>query len=50
MSIPSNSVSMSSSESIATPSRPTSPSLRAWSESWPINEGMSNAVDSPVWP
>ena len=32
-SIPANSVSMSSSESIATPSRPTSPSERAWSES-----------------
>ena len=43
-SIPSNSVSMSSSVSIATPSRPTSPSERAWSESWPISDGMSNAV------
>ncbi len=50
MSIPPNSVSMSSSESIATPSRPTSPSERAWSESWPISDGMSNAVDNPVWP
>ena len=32
-SIPANSVSMSSSVSIATPSRPTSPSERTWSES-----------------
>ena len=32
-SMPANSVSMSSSESTATPSRPTSPSERAWSES-----------------
>ena len=49
-SIPANSVSMSSSVSTATPSRPTSPSERAWSESWPISDGMSNAVDSPVCP
>jgi hypothetical protein len=31
--IPANSVSMSARESIATPSRPTSPSERGWSES-----------------
>jgi hypothetical protein len=31
--IPEKSVSMSASESIATPSRPTSPSDRGWSES-----------------
>ena len=49
-SMPENSVCMSSSVSTATPSRPTSPSERAWSESWPISDGMSNAVDSPVWP
>ena len=49
-SMPSNSVSMSSSVSIATPSRPTSPSERGWSESWPISDGMSNAVESPVCP
>ena len=49
-SIPPNSVSMSSSESIATPSRPTSPSERAWSESWPISDGMSNAVERPCLP
>ena len=50
MSIPWNSVSMSSTVSSATPSRPTSPSERALSESWPISEGMSNAVDRPCWP
>ena len=49
-SIPSNSVSMSSSVSIATPSRPTSPSDCGESESCPISDGMSNAVLSPVWP
>ena len=48
--IPANSVSMSTTVSTATPSRPTSPSDRAWSESWPISEGMSNAVLSPVCP
>jgi hypothetical protein len=48
--MPAKSVSMSSSESTATPSLPTSPSERGWSESWPINDGMSNAVDNPVWP
>ena len=48
--MPSKSVSMSSSVSMATPSRPTSPSERGWSESWPISDGMSNAVDRPVWP
>src|SRR3954466_6243299 len=49
-SMPANSVCMSSSESIATPSRPTSPRLRGWSESCPISDGMSNAVESPVCP
>ena len=49
-SMPEKSVCMSSSVSTATPSRPTSPSARAWSESWPMSEGMSKAVDSPVWP
>ena len=48
--MPENSVSMSSSESTATPSRPTSPIERGWSESRPISDGMSNAVESPVWP
>ena len=41
---------MSSSVSSATPSRPTSPSERGLSESWPISEGMSNAVLRPVCP
>jgi hypothetical protein len=49
-SMPWNKVSMSSSVSTATPSRPTSPSDRGLSESWPISDGMSNAVDSPVCP
>ena len=48
--MPANSVSMSSSVSMATPSRPTSPSERGRSESWPIRLGMSNAVESPVCP
>ena len=48
--MPANRVSMSETVSTATPSRPTSPSERGWSESWPISEGMSNAVDRPVWP
>ena len=48
--IPRNSVSMSSTESTATPSRPTSPSERGWSESRPISDGMSKAVEWPVWP
>ena len=41
---------MSSIVSTATPSRPTSPRLSGASESWPISVGMSNAVESPVWP
>ena len=48
--MPANRVCMSSSVSMATPSRPTSPSERAWSESWPMSEGMSKAVESPVCP
>jgi hypothetical protein len=48
--IPSKSVSTSSSESAATPHRPTSPSARGSSESKPIRVGMSKATDSPVWP
>ncbi len=50
MGMPWKSVSMSSRVSIATPSRPTSPSERGWSESWPISEGMSKAVDRPICP
>jgi hypothetical protein len=49
-SMPRNSVSMSSSVSTATPSRPTSPRERGESESCPISEGMSKAVESPVCP
>ena len=49
-SMPANSVFMSSTVSTATPSRPISPSERGLSESWPISEGMSNAVESPVCP
>ena len=49
-SIPLNSVSMSSTESTATPQRPTSPSACGESESWPMRVGMSNATDSPIWP
>ncbi len=48
--IPANRRSMSATVSIATPSRPTSPSDSAWSESWPISDGMSKAVERPVWP
>ena len=49
-SMPAKRSCMSSSESTATPSRPTSPSDFGLSESWPISDGMSNAVESPVWP
>ncbi len=49
-SIPAKRSCMSTSVSTATPSRPTSPSDLGWSESCPISEGMSNAVDSPVCP
>ena len=48
--IESNSASKSSSESVATPHRPTSPSASGSSESRPISVGMSNATDSPPWP
>jgi hypothetical protein len=48
--MPAKSVCMSSRVSMATPSRPTSPSERWLSESWPISVGMSNAVDRPVCP
>ena len=48
--IRSNSVTKSSSVSVATPHRPTSPSARGSSESSPINVGMSNATDRPPCP
>ncbi len=48
--MPSNSTSMSSAESMATPQCPTSPSDRASSESRPISVGMSKATDRPAPP
>jgi hypothetical protein len=48
--IPLNSRSMSSSESIATPTFPTSPAESGSSESKPIWVGKSNATDKPVVP
>ncbi len=48
--MPRKSVSMSSSESIATPTLPTSPLARGWSESRPICVGRSKATDRPVVP
>ena len=41
---------MSSTESIATPVRPTSPRASGSSESRPSCVGRSKAVESPVWP
>ena len=41
---------MSSTESIATPVRPTSPSATWSSESYPSWVGRSKATESPVWP
>src|SRR6266571_3060055 len=49
-SMPWKSRSMSSTVSIATPTRPTSPRARGLSESWPICVGRSNAVERPVCP
>jgi hypothetical protein len=40
----------SSTVSIATPTRPTSPAAIRWSESYPICVGRSNATESPIWP
>ncbi len=48
--MPSKSASKSASESVATPHRPTSPSLRGSSESRPIRVGISKATDRPPWP
>ncbi len=48
--MPANRSSTSARVSMATPSRPTSPSARGWSESQPISVGMSKAVDRPVCP
>ncbi len=49
-SIPCNSRSMSSRESIATPQRPTSPWPSGSSESLPIKVGRSKATERPVCP
>ena len=46
----SNRSARSSTVSIATPARPTSPSAMGWSESYPIWVGRSNATDKPVCP
>jgi hypothetical protein len=48
--MPSKSRSMSSSESTATPSVPTSPKDSGESESRPIKVGMSKATERPFWP
>ena len=48
--MPSKTVSMSASESIATPTWPTSPAARSSSESRPICVGRSKAVERPGWP
>ena len=43
-------ISMSSRESIATPTFPTSPKAIGLSESYPICVGRSKATERPVWP
>ena len=48
--MPPNRIRMSSIESIATPTLPTSPEASAASESIPIWVGRSKATDSPVVP
>ncbi len=48
--IPLNTTSMSSRESMATPTLPTSPSARGWSESYPTCVGRSKATERPVCP
>jgi hypothetical protein len=46
----SNSCAMSSIESMATPTRPTSPAASGWSESYPIWVGRSKATLRPLTP
>ena len=48
--MPSRRTAMSPIESIATPTLPTSPRARGWSESRPICVGRSNATERPVCP
>ena len=43
-------VSMSSMESMATPTLPTSPRASGLSESMPICVGRSKATERPLWP
>jgi len=50
MSMPSKTRAMSSMESMATPTRPTSPRARGSSESMPSCVGRSNAMESPGAP
>lgn len=45
-----NSLRMSPRCAIGTPTRPTSPRARMWSESYPVCVGRSNATDRPVCP
>jgi hypothetical protein len=46
----SNSAIMSSTWQTGTPTFPTSPRARGWSESTPVWVGRSKATDRPVWP
>ena len=48
--IPLKRISMSSTESMATPTLPTSLVTRGWSESSPRWVARSNAIDNPVCP
>ena len=48
--MPSKRSRMSSRESMATPTFPTSPKESWWSESRPIWVGRSKATERPVWP
>ena len=46
----SNKILTSSNVHIGTPTLPTSPFERIWSESYPVWVGRSNAIDKPVTP
>ena len=45
-----NKISISAKELIGTPARPTSPTARGWSESYPVWVGKSKATESPLCP
>jgi len=47
--MPSNRARMSPRCPTGTPTRPTSPRASAWSASYPVWVGRSNATDRPVW-